>query len=376
MSIGCAITFSEIDKSEIINKYFPLLAKAAQTVGSLQIRNKATVVGNFVNNAPCADSVPPLLVYNASIKIVSPENEKIIPLNEFLLNPYETQLKKNECVTEIRIPILTNNFVGDFYKLGRRSAISISRISLAFLLFQENKIIKEFRVASGAITPIGKRVFELENFFIGQEANRETFIQMASKLGEQILKTTGLRWSTSYKLPVVQQMFYQLLEKNAGGNYRMTINFKLNGKETSVNLKKNKRLIDLLRDDLNLTGTKEGCSIGECGACTVIINGKAVNSCLVLAQQVDECEVLTVEGLAQGEKTHYLQQNFLKYGAIQCGFCTPGMLMSAYALFLENPTPSEEEVKTAIEGNLCRCTGYKPIIHAIVASARSESIDS
>jgi len=152
----------------------------------------------------------------------------------------------------------------------------------------------------------------------------------------------------------------------------MIINFKINGKETLINLTKNKRLIDLLRDELNLTGTKEGCSIGECGACTVIINGKAVNSCLILAQQVDECEVITVEGLAEGNKLSELQQNFLKYGAIQCGFCTPGMLMSAYALFLENPTPSREEIETAIEGNLCRCTGYKSIIQAITSTVSGE----
>lgn len=152
----------------------------------------------------------------------------------------------------------------------------------------------------------------------------------------------------------------------------MTINFKLNGKDTSVNLTKNKRLIDLLRDDLKLTGTKEGCSIGECGACTVIINGRAVNSCLVLAQQIDECEVITVEGLADGDKLTKLQENFMKYGAIQCGFCTPGMLMSAYALFLENPTPSHDEIETAIEGNLCRCTGYKPIIQAITSTVSGE----
>lgn len=149
----------------------------------------------------------------------------------------------------------------------------------------------------------------------------------------------------------------------------MTINFRLNGKETSVTISNNKRLIDLLRDDLKLTGTKEGCSIGECGACTIIINGKAVNSCLVLAQQVDECEVITVEGIADGDKLTKLQENFMKYGAIQCGFCTPGMLMSAYALFLENPTPSREEIETAIEGNLCRCTGYKPIIQAITSTS-------
>lgn len=219
ISIGSTVTFSEIAKNDLINKFFPLLAKAAQTVGSLQIRNKATVVGNFVNNAPCADSVPPLLVYDASLKIVSPENEKIIPLNEFLLNPYETQLNKNECVTELRIPILAKKFIGDFYKLGRRSAISISRITLAYLLWEENKVIKEFRIASGAITPIGKRFYDLEKLFIGREATSDTFMEIAGKLGEQILKTTGLRWSTSYKLPVVQQMLYHLLEKNTGEKF-------------------------------------------------------------------------------------------------------------------------------------------------------------
>lgn len=217
VSIGSAVTFSDVYKNDIINKHLPLLAKAAYTVGSLQIRNRATIVGNFVNNAPCADSVPPLLVYDASIKIISPESERIIPLSEFLLNPYETQLKSNECVVEIRVPLLKKNYIGDFYKLGRRSAVSISRISLAFLLLQEENLIKEFRVASGAITPIGKRFYEIENSFIGKDLSSDTFMEIAIKLGELILETTGLRWSTAYKLPVVQQVLYQLLEKNVGG---------------------------------------------------------------------------------------------------------------------------------------------------------------
>lgn len=149
----------------------------------------------------------------------------------------------------------------------------------------------------------------------------------------------------------------------------MILNFKLNGKDTAVELNENKRLVDFLRDDLLLTGTKEGCGVGECGACTIVLNGKAVNSCLLLANQIDNCELITVEGLAEGDKISKLQENFMKYGAIQCGFCTPGMLMSAYALFLENPQPTKEEIKTAIEGNLCRCTGYKPIIEAITETA-------
>ncbi len=149
----------------------------------------------------------------------------------------------------------------------------------------------------------------------------------------------------------------------------MKINFKLNKTEINIDVEPNRRLLDLLREDFGYTGTKEGCGIGECGACTVIVNNKAVNSCLMLACQVDGCDVLTIEGLSANDELHKLQKNFLEKGAVQCGFCTPGMIMSAYALLLENPNPTIDEIKEAIEGNLCRCTGYKQIIDAIKESA-------
>jgi len=148
----------------------------------------------------------------------------------------------------------------------------------------------------------------------------------------------------------------------------MKINFKLNQTEINIDVEPNRRLLDLLREDFGYTGTKEGCGIGECGACTVIVNNKAVNSCLVLACQIDGCEIMTIEGLASNGELHKLQENFLKKGAVQCGFCTPGMIMSAYALILEKPNPTEEEIKEAIAGNLCRCTGYKQIIEAVMES--------
>jgi carbon-monoxide dehydrogenase medium subunit/xanthine dehydrogenase FAD-binding subunit len=212
LSIGAGVTFTQVMKDKYTLAYTPLLVKAAQTVGSLQIRNKATVVGNFVNNAPCADSVPPLLVYDASIKILSPGDSRIIPLSEFLIKPYKTQLQNNEFVSEIIIPLLDSNYYGDFYKLGRRKAVSISRITLAVLMRNENNIIKDFKVASGAITPIGKRFFELEDKVIGKPVSTDTFMEIAENMGEIVLDFTGLRWSTPYKLPVLQQMLYQLLE--------------------------------------------------------------------------------------------------------------------------------------------------------------------
>ena len=136
------------------------------------------------------------------------------------------------------------------------------------------------------------------------------------------------------------------------------LKFKVNGNKIKIK-------VDILRDKLDLTGTKEGCGIGECGACTIIMNGEAVNSCLILADQVQDAEIETVEILEKDEVLSNLQKAFHDYGAIQCGFCTPGMLMSAKALLDKNPKPSGDEIKIALEGNLCRCTGYIPIIEAI-----------
>ena len=212
ISIGAAATFSEIYKDQIVSKELPVLKKAVSTIGSLQIRNRATIAGNFVNNAPCADTVPALLVYNATIEIESINSKREISLQEFLQGPYKTQLKKDEIVTRINIPVPPKTFVGDFYKLGRRQAVAISRITLAVLMeLNENKI-NEIRIASGAVTPIGTRFAELEKLAAGKEINNDFLKTLARMLGEEIIKLTGLRWSSEYKLPVVQQMFYQLLK--------------------------------------------------------------------------------------------------------------------------------------------------------------------
>jgi len=145
------------------------------------------------------------------------------------------------------------------------------------------------------------------------------------------------------------------------------IRFVLNGKEIEIEVPPHWTLLRLLRERLGLTGTKEGCGIGECGACTVLLDGLPVNSCLILVPKVEGRRVETVEGLGSRESLHPLQRSFIEHGAVQCGFCTPGMLMSAKALLEKNPRPTREEIKEAISGNLCRCTGYQQIIEAIEA---------
>jgi len=148
-----------------------------------------------------------------------------------------------------------------------------------------------------------------------------------------------------------------------------TITLTVNGAKERLDVPSNMTLLQMLRERLALTGTKNGCEAGECGACTVLVDGEPVNSCMMLAVEADGRDVLTVEGLSEGDRLSPLQEAFVEHNAVQCGFCTPGMLMSAHALLERNPDPTEEEIKEALVGNLCRCTGYVRIIEAVSAAA-------
>jgi len=149
----------------------------------------------------------------------------------------------------------------------------------------------------------------------------------------------------------------------------MEIEICVNGENRIVRTEPHRTLLTVLREDLNLTGTKDGCSQGDCGACVVIMDGKTVNSCLVLAPQADGTEIITVEGLAENGELSKLQHAFAERWGFQCGFCTPGVLISSYALLMKNPEPTKEEVQRALAGNLCRCTGYKPIFDSVQMAA-------
>ena len=148
------------------------------------------------------------------------------------------------------------------------------------------------------------------------------------------------------------------------------ISVTVNGKPYQVSVTPSRTLLEVIREDLGLTGTKEGCGLGECGACTVIMNGKTVNSCLVLAGEADGKAITTIEGLAEGDKLHPIQQAFMENGGLQCGFCTPGMILSAKVLLEETPHPTDEDIRRGIAGNFCRCTGYAKILASIKAAAQ------
>jgi len=148
------------------------------------------------------------------------------------------------------------------------------------------------------------------------------------------------------------------------------IRITVNGKPYELSVRPHATLLEVIREDLGLTGTKEGCGVGECGACTVIMNGKSVNACLVLAPEADGKEITTIEGLADGDKLDPIQQAFYEIGGLQCGFCTPGMIMSTKALLADKPEPTDQEIRKGLEGNFCRCTGYTKIFESVREASR------
>jgi len=149
-----------------------------------------------------------------------------------------------------------------------------------------------------------------------------------------------------------------------------TINMKINGSMRQIEIDENDRLLDVIREGFHLTGTKEGCGEGECGVCSVLLDGKLVNSCMIMAFQAEDSEVITIEGLGEDERIDPIQQAFIDTGAVQCGFCTPGMVLSAKALLMKNPSPSKQEIRRGISGNLCRCTGYEKIVEAVELASK------
>lgn len=164
-----------------------------------------------------------------------------------------------------------------------------------------------------------------------------------------------------------------LLTTDTTGTNRYLVTFKVNGDDFTVVVKANAVLANVLRNELNLTGTKKGCELGDCGSCTVLLDRKPVDSCMVLAVEANGREIVTIEGVAQHGKLDALQESFINHAAVQCGYCTPGMILAAKALLTRNPHPSEHQVREAIAGNLCRCTGYVHIVEAVLAASEGRT---
>jgi carbon-monoxide dehydrogenase medium subunit len=409
IGVGPLTTHARLAGSPILLARAPLLAEAASLIGSPQIRNRGTVGGNIMNAATCADTVPPLIALGAEVILRSASGERRMQLKELFAGPYRTVARPDELLTEIRFPAPASRTRSAFIKLGRRNALSIARLSVAVVLrLDEEGRIADPRVVPGSAFPAWERVSEAEEMLAGAIPSRELFAAAGRAAAGAMVARTGRRWSTEYKEPVIAELVRRALElsaappraaepsapkraatgkdesrkpavrhsngRNGTPSREETFSATVNGTLRTFQLVPNQTLLELLRDGLGLTGTKCGCEIGECGACTVLLDGEPVNSCLLLAPQIEGKNVRTVEGLMRGEELLPVQKSFVRHDAVHCGFCTPGMLMSATALLDENPAPTDAEAREAVSGNLCRCTGYVQIIEAI-CSTHNEKTD-
>ena len=400
IALGPLTTHAELARSELLREFAPLLGEAAAAIGSPQIRARGTVGGNIMNAAACADTVPPLIALGATVTLQSKAGRRELALADLFVKPYQTRANADELLTAVRFPKPGPGARSAFIKLGRRNALAISRLSVAAMLeLGKDGRITEARIVPGAAFPTWQRVTEAERLLLGEMPGEPLFASAGRKVSEEMIKATGRRWSTEYKEPVIAVLVSRALEqcvpkvgqcvppalpnkhisaKGQAGRPALlspspecVITATINGRPLTLTVPANMNLLDLLRDRLGLSGTKCGCEIGECGACTVLLDGEPVNSCLVLAPQIAGRQVLTVEGLAPEGGLHPLQESFLDHDAAHCGFCTPGMLLSAKALLDWNPRPTEGEIRRAISGNLCRCTGYQQIVAAIEKASAS-----
>jgi xanthine dehydrogenase iron-sulfur cluster and FAD-binding subunit A len=401
--LGPNVTHNDCVSSKIIRERAFPLALASWEVGAPQIRNRGTIAGNLITASPANDTIAPLIALDANVILSSIHGERIIPLQDFYLGVRKTVMQPYEMLLEIQFPAMQMNQRGTFQKIGLRRAQAISVVNAAVVLsFPEvdsgnlcEGMIEKSSITLGSVAPIIIHASEAEKYLEGKRLTEEVLKHTAKLAINAAAPIDDVRSSADYRSEMVRVSVLRALRSISRGDeefdlpiepvmlwgdnnkniYQLTdktfhqmgspIYTTINGKEYEFSSGYNKTLLRLLREEAGLIGTKEGCAEGECGACTVFLDGEAVMSCLVPAARAHGAQIVTIEGLADGDKLHPVQQAFIEDGAVQCGYCTPGFIMSAVKLLEEKPHPTKEDIKQAITGNLCRCTGYYKIIEAI-----------
>ncbi|MGD0475105.1 MAG: FAD binding domain-containing protein [Candidatus Velthaea sp.] len=379
------------------------LAQACAEVGAPQIRTRATVAGNLATASPANDTIAPLTALNATIVLLSARGERTLPIAEFFAGFRHTRLRPDELIREIRFPALGGRRRGLFLKLGLRRAQAIAVINIAFALeFDAGGRVRDARIALGCLAPTIVRARHAEAALARRPLDANSWAAAAKAALADAAPIDDIRGSADYRSAALAALVAQGLQRLAAGSeahgfpahpvlletgrdvppangrgavsrapFDGTVLATVNGERREFAGAGAKTLLTALRE-AGLTGTKEGCAEGECGACTVWLDGAAVVACLVPAAQAHGAGITTIEGLApHGPTLHPLQQAYIDCGAVQCGFCIPGMLMAGAKLLDERPAPSLEDRQAAISGNICRCTGYRKMLDAMSAAAQT-----
>lgn len=389
IAIGGLATHNDVLASPLCREFALPLVQACAEVGAPQIRTRATIAGNVVTASPANDTIVALMALGAQVVLLSSRGERRIDLKDFFTGFRATVMQPDELIGEIQVRALQRSERGIFLKLGLRRAQAISVISAAIVTEIDRGTVTNARIALGCVAPTVVRARSAESALEGQPLDEQTMASCARAACEEIAPIDDVRGSAGYRLRAVDALVRSALERIAGNRcendlpsvpvlldtgdeelldvpaFEGTVVARINGARAEMSDVEKLTLLNALRDRAGLTGAKEGCAEGECGACTVWLDGKAVMSCLVPAAQAHGRNIVTIEGLAAGEELHPLQQAYVNCGAVQCGFCIPGMLMAGAKALDELPGADLAQLQSAISGNICRCTGYRKILDAM-----------
>jgi carbon-monoxide dehydrogenase medium subunit len=395
IEVGATVTHGRVASSSLVVEHALPLAQACLEIASPQLRNRATVVGNVVTASPANDTISPLRALGTTLVIASLSGHREAPLAGFHTGVRQINLEPDEMVLGLRVRAMRPSERGVFVKLGLRKAQAISVIHMTIVLDFAGPTIRAASIALGSVAPTIIEAARAQVFLVGRELDPPTIEEASRLVAGAANPIDDIRASAGYRseqLAVLSRRAFESLasstERDAwprrvvtlagtsGGRYPTgpshatatdavtPITANVNGAQMTAPTGRG-TLLDWLRDGAGLTGSKEGCAEGECGACTVFLDGMAVMSCLVPAGRGHGAEIVTIEGLAGAEGLHPLQQAFLDQGAVQCGFCIPGFIMSGAKLLEDEFRPTVEDIKAALSGNLCRCTGYYKIMAAV-----------
>lgn len=391
--LGPLVTHNQCAESPVIGEHGLALAQACLEVGAPALRNRATVAGNVVTASPANDTISALRALEAemtltSVSAASTQQSRTVDLADFFTGVRSTILEPDELVTDVSFPVRSGDSRSMFLKLGLRGAQAISVVHLAVRCdFDDRQTVSDVAIALGSVAPVIVRATEAEGLLIGGFLDHESIEAAGILAGSSVAPIGDLRAPADYRKRLVEVMVRRCLTAIAAGEQRAAwpeslptlagprvapdsiggefgpgdvISATVNGAAVSAPWTE-VSLLDWIRARPGLTGTKEGCAEGECGACTIHLDGTAVLSCLVPAPRAHQAELTTIEGLATTDALHPLQQRFIDCAAVQCGYCIPGFLMAGAALQAGNPDADTAAVKHGLSGNLCRCTGYYAI---------------
>jgi xanthine dehydrogenase iron-sulfur cluster and FAD-binding subunit A len=393
--LGPLVTHNQCVASPlIVDKAFPL-ARACWEVGAPQIRNRATIAGNIITASPANDAIAPLLALGAVVTLTSAgRGERTLPLAAFVTGFRKVDMADDEILTLISFPAMQPNQAGIFIKLGLRRAQAISVVNAAVIVGRDAAgTVTRAAISLGSVAATVVRATAAEAFLVGKLLDAAAIEQAAALALEAATPIDDIRSSADYRRGMVRTLVMRGLRQIAAGDERagwparpVLLWGESDGKWPTAspsNLQPGEALVNgravclpggmTLLDSLRaagFVGVKEGCAEGECGACTVIMDGMAVMACMAPAERAAGSAIVTVEGLQTAEQLHPVQAAFVAAGGVQCGYCTPGFIVSAANLLQERPHPTIGEAQEALTGNFCRCTGYRKILDAVVQAGQ------